>query len=156
MQPAGVSEPPSEEPLLARSRIGLVACGTAVVVVGLATRAYRTQLPDWVGLYAGDALWAVVAFLAAATLFPRAATQRLAIGAGLFALLIELSQLHHAPWIDRLRALPSAKLILGDTFVASDLFCYAVGIAAAALCDAALRRRPIQNRRAKDQDDAPA
>lgn len=149
MQSADDAGPPSEQPPPARSRIGLVACGTAVVVVGLASRAYRAQLPAWVGLYAGDALWAVVAFLAAATLFPRASTLRLAAGAGLFALSIELSQLHHAPWIDRLRALPGAKLILGDVFVASDLLCYAVGIAAAALCDAALRRvRPVQNRRA--------
>lgn len=142
MQPQDAADRPLEGPQPARSRIGLIAIGTAVVVVGLATRAYRAKLPAWVGLYAGDALWAVVAFLAAATLFPRAATGKLAIGAGLFALSIELSQLHHAPWIDRLRALPGAKLILGDTFVASDLLCYAVGVAAAALCDAALRRRP--------------
>lgn len=80
-------------------------------------------------------------FLLAAALWRRASTRSVALGAGLFALAIEVSQLHHAPWIDALRATRPGGLVLGYDFVWSDLLCYATGIAFGALADAAARHR---------------
>ena len=80
----------------------------------------------------------VSAFFLAALLFPRVPTARLALGAAAFALAIELSQLYHAPWLDAVRATRPGALILGFGFLWSDLACYAVGIALAALIDCLL------------------
>jgi hypothetical protein len=52
------------------------------------------------------------------------------------SVLVELSQLIHTPWLDALRANRFVALVLGRGFVASDLVCYAVGVALAAGTDA--------------------
>jgi hypothetical protein len=64
-----------------------------------------------------------------------------AVLAGGFALLIELSQLYQADWIVAVRANRLAALVLGHGFLWSDLCCYAVGVTGAAAADAALSRR---------------
>ena len=48
--------------------------------------------------------------------------------AGLFSLTVELSQLYHAPWIDGLRQIRVAALLLGHGFLWSDLVCYGVAV----------------------------
>ena len=45
-----------------------------------------------------------------------------------FSILIEVSQLYHAPWIDSIRRTTMGGLVLGFGFVWSDLACYAVGV----------------------------
>lgn len=70
-----------------------------------------------------------------ALVLPRAGTRRLALAALVFAVLIELSQLYRAPWIDAVRASRPGALVLGQGFLWSDLACYAVGVSLAALVD---------------------
>ena len=111
------------------------------VGAGLASRRFPARLPPFVATYAGDALWAAMVFWIAAVLFPRAATARLAAVAFGVALLVELSQLYHAPWIDGVRATRLGALALGSGFLWSDLACYAVGAALAAGTDLLLARR---------------
>ncbi|MFM8818855.1 MAG: DUF2809 domain-containing protein, partial [Phycisphaerales bacterium] len=41
-------------------------------------------------------------------------------------------QLHHAPWIDGIRATRLGALVLGSGFLWSDIACYAVGVAGGA------------------------
>ena len=41
----------------------------------------------------------------------------MAVTAGLFSLTVELSQLYHAPWIDELRQIRLAALLLGQGFL---------------------------------------
>jgi hypothetical protein len=43
----------------------------AVILLGLASRAYSPPLPPFVRAYVGDALWALAAYLTVAILFPR-------------------------------------------------------------------------------------
>ena len=45
-----------------------------------------------------------------------------------FSVLVEVSQLFHAPWIDSIRRTTLGGLVLGFDFVWSDLACYAVGV----------------------------
>jgi len=45
-----------------------------------------------------------------------------------FSVLIEVSQLYHAPWIDSIRQTTMGGLILGFGFLWSDLACYALGV----------------------------
>lgn len=113
----------------------------ATVVLGLASRSHRGALPAVVGEYAGDVLWAAMVLFLLAALRPAAPTRRLALAAAAFALAVEVSQLFHAPWIDAVRRTRAGGLVLGHGFLASDLACYAAGIALAAGIHAALARR---------------
>jgi hypothetical protein len=77
-----------------------------------------------------------------AIVWPRASTVRLASAALAIAVVDELSQLYHAPWIDGLRATRLAALALGQGFLWSDLVCYTAGVSLAAGVDWWLLRRP--------------
>ncbi|HEY7770197.1 DUF2809 domain-containing protein [Longimicrobium sp.] len=117
-----------------------LALAGATIVIGLATRRFRSSLPAAVGLYAGDVLWATMVYLLAAAIWPRASIRGLAVGAAVFALVVEVGQLYHAPWIDAVRATRLGGLVLGFGFLWSDVACYAVGIALALLIDRVVAR----------------
>lgn len=123
-----------------RSRIIYLVAALAVVILGLASRQYSPSLPGFVASYAGDTLWALTAFLAVGTVFPRWSTLRVGIAAVLFAFAIELSQLYHAPWIDHLRHKTFGSLVLGYGFLWSDLVCYIVGVALGCMVEVAVIR----------------
>ncbi|GAB4025488.1 hypothetical protein GCM10028809_06560 [Spirosoma gilvum] len=105
--------------------------------------------------YVGDALWALMVFLGFGILFRHWSTGRLALVAFFFSAGIEFSQLYHAPWIDHLRATRLGGLVLGFTFIWSDLICYAVGIGVGALAEHLLlptystnhQHKPVQSTR---------
>jgi hypothetical protein len=98
------------------------------VVLGIGSRRYAYALPAFIAAYAGDTLWATAAFLGIGLILPGASTWRVALLAMAFSVLIEVSQLYHAPWIDSIRHTTIGGLVLGFSFVWSDLACYAVGI----------------------------
>jgi hypothetical protein len=100
-----------------------------VCVLGIGSRRYSHALPEFIAAYAGDTLWALAAFLGIGLLLPRASTWRAAILAIAFSVVVELTQLYHAPWIDSIRQTNLGGLILGFGFLWSDLACYAVGAA---------------------------
>ena len=95
--------------------------------MGLASRRYWGAVP-FVRAYVGDALWALMVFFGIALLRPQWPTKRIALATLLFSFGIEFSQLYHAPWIDSVRATRLGGLVLGFSFVRSDLLCYGVGI----------------------------
>src|SRR3954447_1158265 len=99
-----------------------------VILLGLGSRRFAPYLPGFVAAYAGDTLWALVAFLGIGLLLPRASTWRVALLAMSFSAMIEIGQLYHAPWIDSIRGTTLGALVLGHGFLWSDLACYAVGV----------------------------
>jgi Protein of unknown function (DUF2809) len=99
-----------------------------VIPLGLGSRRYAHALPAFVAAYAGDTLWALVAFLGFGLVLPRATTRTVALLAITFSVLIEVSQLYHTPWIDSIRHTTLGGLVLGFDFVWSDLACYVVGV----------------------------
>ena len=103
---------------------------TAVVVMflGLASRRYREYLPQFVGQYSGDTLWALMLFLFISVLLARHSIVIRGAISIVVALLVEISQLYHPPWIDSIRQTPLGGLVLGFGFLWSDLICYAVGV----------------------------
>ena len=125
-----------------------------VIVVGLATRRYRSVLTATVGGYVGDALWAVMVFLLLALIRPSAKTTILAEIAALISFGVEVSQIYHAPWIDSLRHTTLGGLALGYDFDWRDLICYAAGIAVAAELDVCLLRLLARSSRAALSSDA--
>ncbi len=99
-----------------------------VIPAGLATRAVKQKFP-WLGDAAGDALWATMAFFIVSFGCPTVNLWLRAIAAVGIAFAVEFGQLYHAPWIDSIRRTTLGAMVLGSTFVASDLVCYVVGVA---------------------------
>lgn len=112
-----------------RNRIHYFLLLVTTVALGLASRRYASQLPEWVGLYLGDLLWALMVFLLLGFAFRTQSPARLALVAWVFSCLIEVSQLYHAPWIDAIRSNRLGGLVLGFGFLWSDLLSYSAGIA---------------------------
>jgi hypothetical protein len=111
-----------------RSRLWLVLLALLVIATGLFLRS--SWFPQgFFSKYAGDALWALVAFLGFGFLFPTWGTGTIAILAAGFSIAIEFSQLYHVPWLDAIRATLPGHLILGTDFAWADMLAYLVGIA---------------------------
>jgi hypothetical protein len=108
-------------------------------LLGIGSRRLAHSLPWLIAAYAGDTLWALAAFLGIGLLLPRASTGRVALLTLSFSVVIEISQLYHAPWIDSIRQTTLGGLILGYDFVASDLTCYALGIGLGVLFESGWR-----------------
>ncbi len=100
----------------------------AAVASGLGSRRLGHSLPGFVASYAGDTLWALVIFLGFGLILRRASTRTVAMLAMSFSVMIEVSQLYHAPWIDSIRHTTMGGLVLGYGFLWGDLTCYAVGV----------------------------
>lgn len=114
-----------------RSRTRLAAQVAALIALGLASR--WPHLPEFFILYVGDVLWGALFFTLAAWLAPREATRRLCVCATSTVEAIELSQLYQAPWAQEIRATALGGLLLGHSFLWSDVLCVALGTSAAAL-----------------------
>lgn len=107
------------------------------VAAGLAV---HTLAPDGaVSDIAGDALYAIAAYLAVVIVLPRLTTPLVAVVAAAWCTFVELFQLTGVPL-----ALGSAfspiMLVLGTVFDVRDLLIYLAGIATAALVDGLSRR----------------
>lgn len=74
-----------------------------VMLLGLSARRFALYLPDWLNLYLGDALWALMVYFMTAFPLRRSKIRWVALGAVLFSFSIEFSQMYHAPWLDGLR-----------------------------------------------------
>ncbi len=108
---------------LARAILLAITCG-----LGIGSRRFAGHLPGFVATYAGDTLWALALFLFLGLILPRVATARVAVAALIVSMMVEVSQLYHAPWIDSIRRTSLGGLVLGFGFLWSDLVCYTVGV----------------------------
>jgi hypothetical protein len=124
-----------------RLRLRYAVLLAATVLLGLASRRYAEALPRFVAAYAGDALWAAMVYWMGVLAWPMLSRKQLAGAALGVAVVVELSQLYRAAWIDAVRASRLGGLVLGRGFLWSDLVCYAVGVAAAVGIDFALVRK---------------
>jgi hypothetical protein len=124
-------------PVVPRPRIGVAIAGAAVTVAGLVVNASVAGLAGDIG---GGALYAVLVYLAVLFVAPRVRPlPAAAVAFGLCA-LIEFGQLTGVPAALAER-FPPIRLVLGTTFVATDLAAYLAGVIAVAAVDAAARRR---------------
>jgi len=91
-------------------------------------RSFSNSFPNWINLYLGDILWALMIFFLFGLLFRNTETRWVTESAILFSFSIEISQLYHSQWIDSLRKTRIGGLVLGYGFLWSDLVSYTVGI----------------------------
>ena len=133
----------TDTPAMLRRRAIYAATAVLTIVVGLLVHMRGAALGPVARDVLGDALWAamIVWWIGAAAPAARWAVRSAAAYA--VCVVVELSQLYHAPGLDAIRATRVGHLVLGSGFDARDLGAYALGVAAAALVDATLvARRP--------------
>lgn len=123
-------------------RVYLLAIA-ALFLFGLPSRLVPQLLPAFYVNYVGDGLWAMAIFFMLGVVFPAASTRRLVIIALTITYAIEFSELYQANWINELRSIKIIGLILGYTFLWTDLVMYTLGIMVGAI----LERYVLWNKR---------
>ena len=98
------------------------------IAAGLASRKFPGLLPEVLGKYPGDALYAVLIYWLVALVLNPPGLARMAGFALMFCFGVELLQLWRAPWLVAIRANPFGHLVLGSHFHAGDLLAYAIGV----------------------------
>ena len=111
-----------------------------ITVFGLPARIIEDQLPTGYVQYFGDYLWAMLLFFGFALIFQNTRTFKVAIITLLFTYGIEVSQLFHPQWLENLRRIKLFALVLGFTFLWSDIVAYTLGISTGALIENFLLR----------------
>jgi hypothetical protein len=101
-----------------------------VIVCGLSLRWYGFPLglPSFIVKYGGSLLWATMVFLLVGVLLPRLTRMQIAGIAVAIAIVVELSRLVHAPWLDAFRLTTAGALLLGRIFSLWNVVAYCVGI----------------------------
>lgn len=112
----------------------------AMIVLGLSTRKFASDLPPFVASHFGDALWAAMVYFGIRSLFIEKSPRYAALIALLFCFAIEASQLYQAAWINEIRQSTLGGLVLGKGFLAIDLLRYFAGILLSFLADVNLIR----------------
>ena len=114
---------------------------SVVAIIGLGSRRFAPYLPDLIAAYTGDTAWALAVFLVLGLGMPRVSTWWKAAWALAISVVVELSQLYHAPWIDSIRDTTIGHLALGSGFDPRDLACYTLGVGIGVLIEMLLMRR---------------
>lgn len=112
-----------------RNRWIYAAVTILIMVLGLGSRAFSNVLHNTINTYLGDSLWAAMIFTGCGFLFQKMKTMLTGIISLSFCFIIEISQLYHAEWIDRIRDTSLGGLVLGYGFLWSDIEAYTIGIA---------------------------
>ena len=107
-----------------KNRLKFILLAILMIPIGLVTRIYGNE---FMKLYVGDSLWAMMIYFGFRFLFPSQSMKAFWF-ALMFCYLIEFSQLYHADWIDNIRENRLGGLVLGFGFLWSDLVAYFVGI----------------------------
>ncbi|MFD6225882.1 DUF2809 domain-containing protein [Streptomyces sp. NPDC060232] len=137
-------------------RIRLVAAGAALLTVG-AGLGLRAVAAGGVAEYGGDTLYTVLLLALLVLVAPRWTPLRAAGTALALSWAVELFQLSSVP-AELSRHSVAARLVLGSTFNAPDLFWYAVGAVGGGLLHTAMSRRrrtPVAGGRTPVAGDTP-
>jgi hypothetical protein len=118
-----------------RSRRNYLIAIAVLFLFGLPSRLVPQYLPDFYVNYVGDGLWAMAIFFMLGLVFRSATTRRLVIVSLTITYAIEVSELYQADWINQLRSIKLIALVLGYTFLWSDLVMYTIGITIGALIE---------------------
>jgi hypothetical protein len=110
-----------------KKRLIYLICFILIIPIGLSTRAYGASMPYIIATYGGDTLYTTCGFFFLRIFFIKPPVWRVALYSWVASICIEILQLYHAPWIEKLRHTPPFGLILGYGFLWSDWLCYTAG-----------------------------
>lgn len=99
-----------------------------IIPIGLATRKMPHLFHPFIAAYGGDTLWAAMFVFLFRAIWPTTILWKVVLYSYLLTVAIEVSELYHAPWLDRIRSTFLGKMLLGWGFLWSDLVCYLIGI----------------------------
>ena len=117
------------------------ALAIATILVGLTVHLFGSPLNPAARDITGDIIWAMMIYWLISALAPTISIAARGAMAYLLCVIVELSQLFHAPSLDALRATTPGHLVLGSGFDARDLVAYAAGVAIAYLGESIIVRR---------------
>jgi hypothetical protein len=104
-----------------------------IIGLGLYSRDLTGRITEMIDVK--DVAWAMMVYFLFRIVFPGGGFIKIIILSALFSLFIEVSQLFHAEWLDKIRETLLGQIILGSSFVWGDLWAYAVGIGIAVVID---------------------
>jgi len=119
-----------------KTRITYFALIVVTIITGLLSRHI-----NGVPLFIGDILWALMVYFMARFILIDETTKLAVIASLVFSYGIEFSQLYQAPWINSVRHTVIGGLVLGQTFLWSDMLCYTVGIGLGVLIELSIKPR---------------
>jgi hypothetical protein len=128
-------------PLMPLRRATNIGAALATIAVGLLVHMHGGALGSTARDVVGDALWAAMITWWVGAFFPNARPVSRYSAAYAICAAVEVSQLYHTPWLDAIRATTLGHLVLGSGFDPRDLLAYALGVAGAALLEAAVLAR---------------
>jgi hypothetical protein len=111
------------------------------IAAGLASRKWPWLLPQALGKYPGDALYAVMVYWLVVFVRPRDGLVRSGAVALAICFAIEFQQLWQPPWLQAIRATTIGHLVLGLHFNELDLLAYAIGVVVAMVIEASVVAR---------------
>jgi NO-binding membrane sensor protein with MHYT domain len=117
-----------------------------IVIIGLGIASRKIMgFPYPVYEYAGDILWGMNLYMVFRLIFPRENIPMITFISFTTSVLVEFSQLYHAPWIDSFRDTFIGAMLLGYGFLWSDILCYAIGTALGVITDVVYLSRKKKN-----------
>ena len=128
-----------------RPRFVYAGLAALTVICGLATRPLRRVIAPEMAENLGDVLWAVLVYLLIALVWRRLPSGRIALAALMISVVVECSQLCHAPWLDAIRQTTLGGLVIGWGFAWGDLVAYACGIAGCVLLERHFRMNQAED-----------
>lgn len=98
----------------------------AIVTLGYMVR-FSPSLPEYIRDPSGSIAYQMLWILVVVFIYPRADRRPTAIWVCLGSCAIEFLQLYQPPWLQAIRATLPGRLLLGSTFLWSDLPVYFIG-----------------------------
>ena len=117
-----------------KSRLTYFSLIVITVIVGLLSRHV-----NGVPLFIGDILWGLMVYFIVRSIFFNKTVKWAAAVSLLFSYGIEFSQLCQDDWLNNIRHTVIGVLVLGATFLWSDMLCYTVGIGIGVLTDLSIK-----------------
>ena len=118
-----------------KARLIYLSIIIVTVIAGLLSRELSSVIPFFIG----DILWGLAVFLLMRFIFITKPLKFAVIVSSIYACLTEFSQLYEAPWIENIRPTFFGRVLLGETFLWSDILCYLIGIGIGILVELSLR-----------------
>jgi hypothetical protein len=129
-----------------RKRWVYVLIVSIVILIGLGSRILKNRIPEVIELYIGDIAWATMIYLWVCVLVSKIRFVHCFWISFLICYAVEFSQLYHASWIDGIRSTRIGALVLGNSFVVSDLVCYLIGVSGGLVIDLLIHKYCWTNR----------
>jgi hypothetical protein len=118
-----------------KKRFFYTSLAVVTLIIALIVRNMWAYLPNFINIWIGDYLWAVMLFWACSALFLHLDRKKVTIALVVFCWFVEASQAFHTPWLDAFRDTTFGGLLLGHGFLWSDIFAYTAGVVSTYLFD---------------------